>query len=95
MARAGRYSNAVIKNKYFDVMRYADKFKDKLEIDGRGCSLKTLSEKLDIENPRAHRALADAITTARLYLKLREMDDNKSGMYSESMDDFLSDIDNW
>ena len=74
MARAGRYSNIVIENKYFDVMRYAGSFTERLGIRGRKASLKVLAEKLDIENPRAHRALADAITTARVFLTLKSMD---------------------
>jgi len=54
--------------------------------------LETLSKKLGIENPKAHRALADAITTARVYLRLKEMD--KSGK-TVAVDDLLSDLDNW
>lgn len=92
LVRAGRYSNIIIENKYFDVMRYADKFKEQLGIDNSKCSLKELCEKLEIENPIAHRALADAITTARVYLKLKEMDNSNEDI---SMDDMLADIDNW
>lgn len=92
LVRAGRYSNIIIENKYFDVMRYADKFKEQLGIDNSKCSLKELCEKLEIENPSAHRALADAITTARVYLKLKEMDNSNEDI---SMDDMLADIDNW
>ena len=36
-------------------------------------SLEELSGKLSIETPRAHRALGDAITTARVFLKLKEL----------------------
>lgn len=74
MVRAGRYSNIIIKNKYFDVMKYADKFKRQMGLGGKRISLAKLSEALDITNPRAHRALADAITTAKVYLKLKEID---------------------
>ncbi len=91
MVRAGRYSNRIIENKYFDVMRYALPFKEQLGIENK-CSLEELVDKLDIENPRAHRALADAITTAQVYLKLREW--NKE-VIEDSMDDLLADIDNW
>ena len=35
MVRAGRYSNIIIENKYFDVMKYSYKFKEQLGIDGR------------------------------------------------------------
>ncbi len=92
MVRAGRYANIIIKNKYFDVMRYADQFKAQLDIDTKDVSLAKLSEKLEIENPRAHRALADAVTTARIFLKLKEMD---GGTDRISVDDLLSDLDNW
>ena len=92
MVRAGRYSNTIIDNKYFDVMRYAAQFKEQLGIDARKVSLKELSGKLEIENPRAHRALSDAITTARIFLKLKELD---TGTDSSSVEDMLSDLDNW
>ena len=92
MVRAGRYSNIIIENKYFDVLRYAERFREQLGIDAKKCSLKELCEKLDVENPRAHRALGDAITTAQVYLKLKAMD---SGTEDVSMDDMLSDIEDW
>ena len=72
MVRAGRYSNIIIENKYFDVMLYANQFKAELGIDAKRPSLNLLAEKLRIENPRAHRALADAITTAKVYLELKK-----------------------
>ncbi|MGI6172974.1 MAG: exonuclease domain-containing protein [Christensenellales bacterium] len=77
MVRAGRYSHIIIDNKYFDVMLYADRFKHKFDLTCRKVSLKDISEALQIENPQAHRALADAITTARVYLKLKEMESAK------------------
>lgn len=73
LARAGRYSNRIITNQHFDVMRYAKQFKDILGLQNKS-SLGLLSDKLGIENPQAHRALADAITTARVFLKLKEID---------------------
>ncbi len=90
--RAGRYSNWIIENKYFDVMHYADQFKEQLGIDAKKASLGELSEKLEIENPRTHRALADAITTARVFLKLKEMNVGDSNAFAE---DLLSDLDEW
>lgn len=91
MVRAGRYSNIIIENKYFDVMKYSYKFKEQLGIDGRKkCSLEKLAETLEIENPEAHRALADAITTARVFLKLKEMD---TGSDVFSFDNMLSAFD--
>lgn len=92
MVRAGRYSNLIIENKYFDVMRYAERFKERLGIESKKCSLKELCEKLDVENPRAHRALADAITTAQVYLKLKAMDSDTKDV---SMDDILANIEDW
>jgi DNA polymerase-3 subunit alpha (Gram-positive type) len=92
LVRAGRYSNLIIKNPHFDVMRYAEQLKEQLGIDSKKVSLEELSEKLGVENPRAHRALADAITTARVYLKLKEMD---TGTDDVSVDDLLWDLDRW
>ncbi len=92
LVRAGRYSNIIMQNPQFDVMKYADGFRTKLGFANENLSLETLSKKLGIENPEAHRALADAITTARVYLRLKEID------VSENMvvvDDILSDLDNW
>ena len=63
-----------MENPQFDVMRYAEKYKNQLGIGTAKISLNELGEKLGIENPEAHRALADAITTARIFLKLKEMD---------------------
>ncbi len=96
LVRAGRYSHRIIENKHFDVMRYAVKHSDDLGISddcykGR-ISLEKLGEKLGVENPQAHRALADAITTARIYLKLRDLV-QESG--TENVDDLLADLDLW
>ena len=92
MVWAGRYSNWIIENKYFDVMRYADQFKEQLGIDAKKFSLGELSEKLEIENLRAHRAIADAITTARVFLKLKGMN---TGDDNASVEDLPSDLDEW
>ena len=73
MTRAGRYSHIVVKNPYFDVMRYADSYKEQLGIACKGISLGLLSDKLGIVNPDAHRALADAITTAKVFLELKKL----------------------
>ena len=87
--RAGRYANRVITNKSFDVLTYAKRFKNALGAEN--LKLGTVSSLLGIENPQAHRALADAITTARVYLKLLDMDNSKP---SVSLDDMLND-DDW
>ncbi len=91
MVRAGRYSNIFIENRYFDVIHYANQFKDKLGIESKSISLNILSAKLGIENPCAHRAYADALTTAGIFLKLKEME----GGSSASVEDMLADLDNW
>lgn len=96
MVRAGRYANIIVRNKYFDVMRYADRFRDQLNIEGGKISLQELSEKLEIKNPQAHRALGDAVTTARVFLKLKEIE--RAGSRQEdnrSVRDLLSDLDEW
>lgn len=92
LVRAGRYSHLEMNNPQFDIARYAEKFRDQLGIDSKGISLEVLSDKLEINNPEAHRALADAITTAKVFLKLKEMDISNS---PESIDDLISDIDSW
>ena len=92
LVRAGRYSNIIMKNPQFDVMRYAEEFRTKLGITEKKISLETLSRKLDIENPQAHRALSDALTTARVYLELKKI----GGSEKEVMiDDLLADLDDW
>lgn len=74
LVKAGCLSNIKIENKYFDVMNYVNKLKYKLNYDSK--TLTNIGELLGIKNPNAHRALADSITTAKVYLKLLEMDDN-------------------
>ena len=92
LVRAGRYSHLIIENPHFDVMRYAHQFKEQLGIVGKKCSLEELCEKLGIVNSQAHRALSDAIATAGVYLKLKEMDSDTTDV---SVDDLLSDLDQW
>ncbi len=71
LVRAGRLSNLIIFNEYFDVMHLAQKLKKELNSDNM--TLVQVGKALGIENPQAHRALADAITTAKVYLKLLEL----------------------
>ena len=92
LVRAGRYSNLIIHNQYFDVMRYAEQFRESLELQEKKISLQALSEKMGIVNTRAHRALADAVTTAKCYLKLSEMAMEQEEV---SLDDMLSDLEDW
>ena len=68
LIRAGRLSNRIINNKYFDVMKYAKKYNK--EIGSDDLKLTNIGLSLGIKNPQAHRALADAITTAKVYLEL-------------------------
>ena len=75
MVRAGRLSNIIINNKYFDVMNYVRIHRNKLIC--QDIKLTTVSESFGIHNPQAHRALADAITTAKLYLALIEKFEHK------------------
>lgn len=72
LVRAGRLSNLVINNKYFDVMHMAKKNKN--IINSKNMTLTEVARSLGIENPQAHRALADSITTAKVYLKLLEIE---------------------
>lgn len=87
LVRAGRYANVVLKNRSFDVMYFASELKGELGFDKQRVSLSDLSEMLKIENPQAHRALADAETTAKIYLRLLEI-----GGYEKtnSLDDILN-----
>lgn len=88
LMRAGRYANRIMKNSSFDVMFLAADMKDKLSMDKSRISLGELSEKLGIENPQAHRALADAETTAKVYLALIGMGGYEN---TNGLDDILND----
>ena len=72
LVRAGRLSNIKIYNEYFDVMHFAQKLRNKL--NSNNLTLVEVGKSLGIENSQAHRALSDAITTAKVYLKLLEID---------------------
>ncbi len=73
LARAGRHSNIVITNPNFDVLRYLRQNKELLGYKVEDTKLNTVARFCGVENPQAHRAWADALTTARVYLKLREL----------------------
>ena len=74
LKRAGRVSGMKIYNKQFDVMTYAAKNADRLglpQCKGGRVSLAALSDFYGIINPEAHRALADAITTAKIFVAMK------------------------
>ncbi len=71
LVRARRLSNLVINNEYFDVLHMARKHKE--QIDSKSMTLVQVGKTLGIENSQAHRALADAITTAKIYLSLKKL----------------------
>lgn len=91
LTRAGRYAHIIIDNEYFDVMRYAELKKTALGLPDGKPSLASLAAHFGIENPQAHRALADALTTARVFLKLRENDTSPAADLPD-LDDLLADL---
>ena len=85
MMRAGRYAKRTLNNRFFDVLTYVRKHRYSLDCDGFG--LGEISHYLGIANPREHRALADAETTAKVYLALLER--LGSGKIHSSLDEQL------
>ena len=73
LARAGRHSNLMIQNPHFDVLQYARHIKDEINYTNDDFTLASVAKFCGVENPKAHRAWADALTTAKVYLKLREL----------------------
>ena len=73
LARAGRHSNLMIQNPHFDVLQYARRIKNEIHYTNDNFTLGSVAKFCGIENPKAHRAWADALTTAKVYLKLREL----------------------
>ena len=73
LVRAGRYSHIILQNKHLDVMHFSRNYLKQQGIS-TVVSLVKLGKMLGIENPQAHRALADAETTAKIYLKLLEFE---------------------
>lgn len=69
LRRAGRYSGQVVQNPQFDVMLLARRLKNVYGF--QSVSLNSVAAALYIENPQAHRALSDALTTARVFLRLK------------------------
>ena len=91
LKRAGRYAHIIIKNEYFDVMRYAARLNPTSTPKNKKQSLADLAEQLGVVNPQAHRALADALTTARVFLKLRDADPAPASAVPD-LDDLLADL---
>ena len=73
LVRAGRYSHIILQNKHLDVMHFSRNYLKQQGVS-TVVSLVKLGEMFGIENPQAHRALADAETTAKIYLKLLEFE---------------------
>ena len=65
---------------------------EQLGMELEDLKLGTVSECFGIENQKAHRALSDAITTAKIFMKLKEMSVEKEEV---SIDDLLADLDDW
>lgn len=66
LRRAGRYAHRIITNKQFDLMPVAKK-----ALHTSNYSLEDIADKYGIVNPDAHRAYADALTTAKVFMKLK------------------------
>ena len=79
LMRAGRYSNLIIKNDFFDIYRNLKK------LNISPASLGELCEQFNITNDKAHRALSDSIATAKLYLKLKEKIDKSPLLQTPSI----------
>lgn len=75
LQRAASLAGRRVRNEQFDVMIYAGQFARRIGLPRPRVSLTCLSQTLAIVNPRAHRALADAQTTSRVYLALRSLAD--------------------
>lgn len=73
LARAGRYSHIEVNNPHYDVLCAVRKNAHKIKYAEDNCKLGTVAEFFGIKNPAAHRAWADALTTAKVYLKLKEL----------------------
>lgn len=86
LERAGRHSNIIITNKQFDIMKYAKRIKKKCNLEIKGDELNNYAEYFGIKNEKAHTALSDAITTAKVYIKLRQLDEGKSSSENDGLD---------
>lgn len=73
LQRAASLTGMRVRNEQFDVMLYAMQYQKLLGFGKPRVSLARLSERMGVNNPQAHRALADALTTSRTYLALRRL----------------------
>lgn len=70
LRRAGMFAGVLLSNRQFDVMEQSKPYLKGLGINKNCAKLCELAAVLNIRNPQAHRAYADALTTARIYLEL-------------------------
>ena len=70
LVRAGRYARRIERFRHFDVLNEAEKYSKNNNLEN--AKPETVGQSLGIVNPEAHRALSDAITTAKVYLELKE-----------------------
>lgn len=84
LIRAGRYSNLIIENKLFDVMRYLTSFKEELGVNKARVKLSELAEVLGIASNNSHNALEDAEVVAKVFMTLKRKA-MKKGMSTEEI----------
>lgn len=66
LRRAGRYAHRVITNKQFDLLPVAKRI-----LRGGYAKLSDIAKEYNIVNPNAHRAYADALTTAKVFMMIK------------------------
>ncbi|MFI3261177.1 MAG: 3'-5' exonuclease [bacterium] len=81
LIRAGRLSNRIITNKYFDVLDFVKE--NNSLINSENCKLGSVCESLGIINESAHRALSDSLVTAKVYLKVLELKNRETNGLSD------------
>ena len=67
LRRAGRYAHRIITNKQFDLLPIA-----KRVLRGKHAKLDDIAKEYKIVNPNAHRAYADALTTAKIFMMIKK-----------------------
>lgn len=71
LERAARREGIALENEYFDTYIYARRMKEKYRLDGLG--LEALARQLNVLQPEAHRALADAEVTFGVYTAFQKL----------------------